>query len=105
MKLILGLTCAFAILLPGASGAQQATSTATAGDKLKVAIGQINNWENQVPTLGMAAGIFHKHGIEVETLGAQGAGGKLPPGISGSGGIGIGGGTAAPGGGLPRGAP
>ena len=31
---------------------------ALAQDKLKVAIGQINNWENQVPTLGMQAGIF-----------------------------------------------
>ena len=29
-----------------------ASSSARADDQLKVAIGQINNWENQMPTLG-----------------------------------------------------
>ena len=65
-----------------------------AQDKLKVAIGQINNWENQVPTLGMAAGIFQKHKIELETFGTQGAGETLQPIISGSADIGIGVGTS-----------
>ena len=67
---------------------------ALAQDKLKVAIGQINNWENQVPTLGMAAGIFQKHKIELETFGTQGAGETLQPIISGSADIGIGVGTS-----------
>ena len=31
-----------------------------AQDTLKIAIGQINNWENQAPTLGEEAGIFKK---------------------------------------------
>ena len=31
---------------------------ARAQDGLKIAIGQINNWENQAPTLGQDAGIF-----------------------------------------------
>jgi hypothetical protein len=37
-----------------------------AQDKLKLAIGQIGAWSNQVPTLGMHAGIFQKHGIALE---------------------------------------
>src|SRR5262249_18007246 len=65
-----------------------------AQDKLKVAIGQINNWENQVPTLGMQAGIFQKHGLVLETLGTQGAGETLQPIISGSADVGIGVGTS-----------
>jgi NitT/TauT family transport system substrate-binding protein len=65
-----------------------------AQDKLKVVIGQINNWENQVPTLGMQVGIFKKHGLELETLGTQGAGETLQPIISGSADIGIGVGTS-----------
>jgi NitT/TauT family transport system substrate-binding protein len=67
---------------------------ALAQDKLKVAIGQINNWENQVPTLGMQAGIFQKHKIDLETFGTQGAGETLQPIISGSADIGIGVGTS-----------
>jgi NitT/TauT family transport system substrate-binding protein len=67
---------------------------AQAQDKLKVVIGQINNWENQVPTLGVQAGIFKKHGLELETLGTQGAGETLQPIISGSADIGIGVGTS-----------
>jgi NitT/TauT family transport system substrate-binding protein len=31
--------------------------------QLKVAIGQINNWENQAPTLGQDAGIFKKYNL------------------------------------------
>lgn len=70
------------------------TTPGHAQDKLKVAIGQINNWENQVPTLGMAAGIFQKHKLELETFGTQGAGETLQPIISGSADIGIGVGTS-----------
>jgi NitT/TauT family transport system substrate-binding protein len=67
---------------------------AHAQDRLKVVIGQINNWENQVATLGMQAGIFQKHGLELETLGTQGAGETLQPVISGSADIGVGVGTS-----------
>ncbi|HTS42695.1 MAG TPA: ABC transporter substrate-binding protein [Xanthobacteraceae bacterium] len=67
---------------------------ASAQDKLRVAIGQINNWENQVPTLGMQAGIFQKHKLELENFGTQGAGETLQPIISGSAQIGIGVGTS-----------
>jgi len=67
---------------------------ASAQDKLRVAVGQINNWENQVPTLGMQAGIFQKHKLELENFGTQGAGETLQPIISGSADIGIGVGTS-----------
>jgi NitT/TauT family transport system substrate-binding protein len=67
---------------------------ATAQDTLKVAIGQINNWENQPATLGMQAGIFQKHGLVLETFGTQGAGETLQPIISGSADIGVGVGTS-----------
>jgi NitT/TauT family transport system substrate-binding protein len=65
-----------------------------AADTLKVAIGQINNWENQPPTLGQDAGIFKRHGLALETFGTAGAGETLQPIISGSADIGIGVGVA-----------
>src|SRR5215210_4714536 len=60
------------------------------GDKVKVAIGQIDAWANQAPTLGMKAGIFQKHGIELETFATQGAGETIQTIISGAADIGIG---------------
>ena len=54
MKSLKGLAQVGALVLP----LTLLVSPTVAQDKLKVAIGQINNWENQVPTLGMAAGIF-----------------------------------------------
>jgi len=71
-----------------------AASGALAQDALKVAIGQINNWENQAPTLGQEAGIFKRHGLVLETFGTAGAGETLQPIISGSADIGIGVGVA-----------
>src|ERR1700681_4981728 len=75
-------------------GFASAPSTVRAQDTLKVAIGQINNWENQAPTLGQTAGIFKKHGLVLETFGTAGAGETLQPIISGSADIGIGVGVA-----------
>ena len=71
-----------------------AVSPVQAQDTLKVAIGQINNWENQAPTLGQEAGIFKKHGLVLETFGTAGAGETLQPIISGSADIGAGVGVA-----------
>src|SRR5476649_2750506 len=67
---------------------------AAAEDQLKVAIGQINNWENQAPTLGQDAGIFKKHGLVLENVGTAGAGETMQPIISGSADIGVGVGVA-----------
>ena len=44
---------------------------ASAQDTLKIAIGQINNWENQAPTLGEDAGIYKKHNLKIEAFGTQ----------------------------------
>jgi NitT/TauT family transport system substrate-binding protein len=86
-KTIIG---AFGIMLPLAL----AGSPAAAEDQLKVAIGQINNWENQAPTLGQDAGIFKKHGLVLDNVGTAGAGETMQPVISGSADIGAGVGVA-----------
>src|SRR5882757_3203295 len=78
---------------------------ADAADSVKVAIGQIDAWANQAPTLGVKAGIFEKHGIALETFGTQGAGETLQAVISGSADIGIGIGTAGAMRAFARGAP
>jgi NitT/TauT family transport system substrate-binding protein len=82
-----------------------AATSASAQDKVKVAIGQIDAWANQIPTLGMQAGIFQKHGIELENFGTQGAGETLQAVISGSADIGIGIGTSGAMRAFVRGAP
>ena len=66
------------------------SSAASAQDTLKVVIGQINNWENQAPTLGQDAGIFKKHGLVLENSGTQGAGETIQAVIAGSADIGAG---------------
>jgi NitT/TauT family transport system substrate-binding protein len=71
-----------------------AASPASAEDQLKVAIGQINNWENQAPTLGQDAGIFKKHGLALENVGTRGAGETIQAVISGSADLGAGVGVA-----------
>jgi len=70
------------------------TSQARAEDSLKIAIGQINNWENQAPTLGQDAGIFKKHGLVLDNVGTAGAGETIQAVISGSADIGAGVGVA-----------
>ena len=67
---------------------------ASAEDQLKIAIGQINNWENQAPTLGQDAGIFKKQGITLDAVGTQGAGETIQAVISGSADLGAGVGAA-----------
>ena len=66
---------------------------ARAEDSLKVAVGQLTTWENQMTLLGQDAGIFKKHGIVIENFGTNGAGETLQAVISGSADIGIGMGT------------
>jgi NitT/TauT family transport system substrate-binding protein len=88
-------------LIALALGATQAA----AQDTLKIAIGQINNWENQAPTLGEDAGVFKKHNLKIESFGTQGAGETIQAVISGSadlgGGVGVAGAMRA----FQRGAP
>ncbi len=61
------LTCAVVLALP------LALSAAQAQDRFKVAIGQINNWENQAPTLGQDQ-FFKKNNLALETFGTAGRG-------------------------------
>ncbi len=81
---------ALGLLMPLALAGQPAA----AEDHLKVAMGQINNWENQPVTLGQDAGIFKKYGIVLEVVGTAGAGETMQPVISGSADIGGGVGVA-----------
>ena len=55
-----------------------------AQDTLKVAVGQIEVWSAVGPTLGDKAGIFKKHGLNLEILNAAGAGETVQAVISGS---------------------
>jgi NitT/TauT family transport system substrate-binding protein len=71
-----------------------AAGPASAEDELTIAIGQINNWENQAPTLGQDAGIFKKHGLVMKAVGTRGAGETIQAVISGSADIGAGVGAA-----------
>jgi NitT/TauT family transport system substrate-binding protein len=90
MKPLTTLDGALGLIVPLALG----MTAALADDQLKLAIGQINNWENQPPTLGQDAGIFKKHGLVLESVGTQGAGETIQAVISGSADIGAGVGAA-----------
>jgi NitT/TauT family transport system substrate-binding protein len=89
MKLFKTFAAAVALAAP-----LMLAANASAEDQLKLAIGQINNWENQAPTLGQDAGIFKKHGLVLENVGTQGAGETIQAVISGSADIGAGVGAA-----------
>ena len=90
MKTFKMMAAALGLMLPLALAA----GPASAEDQLKIAIGQINNWENQPPTLGQDAGFFKKHGIVLENFGTAGAGETIQAVISGSADIGAGVGAA-----------
>ncbi len=92
----LALSCAFATL---------AALPALAQDKLKVAVGQRGVWENSVSELGQDAGIFRKHGLQLEVLYTQGGGETQQAVISGSVDLGIGVGTYGVMGAFAKGAP
>jgi len=81
-------------LVAAVFAASAVIAPAAAQDTLKVAIGQINNWENQAPTLGQDVGIFKKHNLVLENFGTQGAGETIQAVISGSADLGAGVGVA-----------
>ncbi len=91
------LTCAVVLALP------LALSAAQAQDRFKVAIGQINNWENQAPTLGDQ--FFKKNNLALETFGTAGAGETMQPVIAASADFGAGVGVAGVMRAFERGAP
>ena len=74
MKRIL-LTAALATLIAAPAFAQ---------DKMKLAIGQRGNWDTAIPHLGVKAGIFKKHNLDLELTYTSGSGETLQPVISNS---------------------
>src|SRR5258705_11968809 len=73
----------FAVALVGAA-LLASLSPASAQDKLKLTIGQRGNWDTAIAQLGTKAGIFKKHGLELEMIYTSGSGETLQPVISGS---------------------
>jgi NitT/TauT family transport system substrate-binding protein len=57
---------------------------AQAADLLKLTVGQRGNWDTSIAYLGEKAGIFKKHGIELEIIYTSGSGETLQPVVSGS---------------------
>jgi len=53
-------------------------------DTLKLAVGAPNNWDSGVPEIGRRAGIFQKHGLNLELLYTSGGGETVQAVISGS---------------------
>ena len=76
-----------------------------AADQLKLAVGAPDNWDTCIPEVGKRAGIFAKHGLELEILYTQGGGETMQAVISGSVDIGVAAGTQAVMGAYAKGAP
>jgi len=76
-----------------------------AADTLKLAVGAPGNWDTCIPAVGERAGIFRKHGLELELLYTQGGGETLQAVISGGVDIGIAAGTGGVMGAFAKGAP
>ncbi len=66
-----------------ALGAIVLAAPATADDLVKMTIGQRGNWDTAITHLGEKAGIFKKHGIQMEMIYTSGSGETLQPVISG----------------------
>jgi NitT/TauT family transport system substrate-binding protein len=83
MKKVITVACAVAILtFAGASAV-------AAQDKVKLAVGQRGNWDTSVSEVGQLAGIFKKHGLELDIVYTNGAGETQQAVISGSVNIGV----------------
>jgi NitT/TauT family transport system substrate-binding protein len=72
-----------------AAAALVQSGDAGAGDALKVTIGQRGNWDSAVVHLGVKAGIFQRHGLDVDSIYTSGSGETLQPVIAGSVDLGI----------------
>ena len=65
-------------------GVLACVSPAAAQDTLKMTIGQRGNWDTAITHLGTKAGIFKKHGLELEMVYTSGSGETLQPVIGGA---------------------
>jgi NitT/TauT family transport system substrate-binding protein len=82
-----------------------AASHAVAADTLKIASPIRGSWEGAIPELGQQAGIFRKHGLDLDILYTQGGGETLQAVISGSVDVGLSAGTLGTLGAYAKGAP
>ncbi len=80
-------------------------SPAFADDVLKIAAGQRGSWETGISDLGQRAGIFKRHGLELQIVYTQGSGETQQAVISGSVDIGIAVGSLGALGAFSKGAP
>lgn len=83
MRSSTGMFALAAVLLFGAAAG------ASAEDKVKLAVGQRGNWDTSISEVGQRAGIFKKHGLELEIVYTNGAGETQQAVISGSVDVGI----------------
>jgi len=81
------------------------STAALSDDMLKLAVGAPNNWDSGLPEIGQRAGIFKKHGLDLELLYTNGGGETMQAVISGSVDIGIAAGTGGVFGAFAKGAP
>jgi ABC-type nitrate/sulfonate/bicarbonate transport system substrate-binding protein len=100
-----GLRFRIAAVLTACLFAQSIHAPAFALDVLTLAVGAPNNWDTSIPEVGKRAGIFAKHGLEIDILYTQGGGETLQAVISGSADIGVAAGTHAVMGAFSKGAP
>jgi NitT/TauT family transport system substrate-binding protein len=92
------------MLAAGLLSASAAAQTADA-EAVKVAVGQRGNWDTAVAELGSKAGIFKKHGLELDIVYTQGGGETQQAVISGSADVGVAAGTLGVLGAFSKGAP
>src|SRR5229473_7113372 len=81
------------------------SSAALAQDALRLAVGQRGLWDTAISEVGQRAGIFKKHGLNLELLYTQGGGETMQAVIAGSVDIGIAAGTTGVMGAFAKGAP
>jgi NitT/TauT family transport system substrate-binding protein len=82
-----------------------ASPAAPAAEVLKLAIGQRGLWDSAIAELGQQAGVFRRHGLELEMFYTSGGGETQQAVISGSADIGVSAGTLGVLGAYAKGAP
>ena len=95
----------FPTLLAAVLASALGPSSAFAADVLKLAIGQRGLWDSSIAEIGTQAGIFQKHGLELQVFYTSGGGETQQAVISGSADIGVSPGTLGVLGAYAKGAP
>jgi NitT/TauT family transport system substrate-binding protein len=96
---------ALAMMLAAGLLSASALAQTAGAETLKVAVGQRGNWDTAVAELGSKAGIFKKHGLELDIVYTQGGGETQQAVISGSADVGVAAGTLGVLGAFSKGAP